>query len=287
VTINVAGGGSVEPGSGAYPAGSFLTLTPRAQPGQLFTGWTLDGVYVGYAAPLTLTVDGPHTLVAQFVARPTFADIPASDPDYLAVTTLAALGIINPGGVNGTGRFEPERPVARAEVAAFLARTFGWQGENHPNLFPDQCDPVGTAGCVDDALWKSVAALAQYGVVGGYTDGATCAASGLPAPCYLPRDPVLRIQIVSIVARAFTKTPALRPTSFWDRQPAVSSQYTNVPDSGTQRSDLATYRQNAGPIPEQANDGTFPAPNGVASRRFVIATLWQAFSAQYGFDRVP
>ena len=50
------------------------------------------------------------------------------------------LGIINPGGVNGSGRFEPERDVKRAEMAAFVARIFGWDKEFHANNFPDKCD---------------------------------------------------------------------------------------------------------------------------------------------------
>jgi len=89
------------------------------------------------------------------------------------------------------------------------------------------------------------------------------------------------------VARAFTKAPDLRPTGFWDRLAANPAQYTNVPDAGSQRSDLATYRANAGPVPGQANDGTFPQPTDPATRRFVIEVLWQAYSAQFGVDRVP
>jgi len=56
------------------------------------------------------------------------------------------------------------------------------------------------------------------------------------------------------------------------------AQYTNGPDGGTQRSDLATCR---------ANDGTFPAPTDPATRRFIVEVLWQAYSAQFGTDRVP
>ena len=140
---------------------------------------------------------------------------------------------------------------------------------------------------MDDELWNTVAALADYGVVGGDTDAATCAALGTTAPCYLPRENILRVQVVGIVARAFTKAPDLRPIGFWDRLAAVTSQYTNVPDAGTQRSDLATYRANAGPIPGQASDGTFPDPNGAASRRFVIEALFQAYSSVYGVITVP
>jgi len=212
--------------------------------------------------------------------------VPTSDPDYQAITTLAARGIVNPAGVNGSGQFQPGRSVARAEVAAFLARAFGWEGEFHGNSFPDKCDPTGQ-GCVDDTLWNDVAALKDYGVVGGYNDAATCAALGTTAPCYLPRERVLRVQVVSIVARAFTKAPDLRPTGFWDRLTANPAQDTNVPDAGSQRGDLATYRANAGPIPGQASDAQFTAPTAAATRRFVIAVLWQAYGAQFGVDRVP
>jgi len=131
----------------------------------------------------------------------------------------------------------------------------------------------------DVAVFFTIVILVVFVVTSGYLSQ--------PRAAQAADDPFLRIQIVSIVTRAFTKTPALRPTGFWERQPAVGGQYTNIPDNGTQRSDLATYRQNAGPIPEQVNDGTFPDLNGVAARRFMIAVLWQAFSAQYGVDRVP
>ncbi len=54
-----------------------------------------------------------------------FGDIPASDPGYQVITFLAALGIVNPNGVNGSGNFQPGTAVKRAEVATFAARTFG------------------------------------------------------------------------------------------------------------------------------------------------------------------
>ncbi len=65
------------------------------------------------------------------------------------------------------------------------------------------------------------------------------------------------------------------------------SQYTNVPDAGSQCRDLATYRANAWPGIGQASNGTFPAPKEAATRRFVIEALWQAYGAVYGVDRVP
>ena len=286
-TASVVGPGSITPvGTTSYVTGSRATYTAVAATGQVFTGWTLDGRYLGYASPLTFTVNSDRALVATFVARPTFGDVPSSDPDYQAITTLAALGIVSPTGVNGSGQFQPDRAVARAEVAAFIARVFGWERESHANSFPDRCDPTG-AGCGDEPIWNDVAALQDYGVIGGYTDPATCTALGTTAPCYGPREVVARLQVVSIVARAFIKVPDLRSTGFWDRLAAVTSQYPNVPDAGSQRSDLATYRQNGGAIPGEMADGQFPAPTDTATRRFVIAVLWQAYSAVYGAAAVP
>jgi hypothetical protein len=287
VTASAQGSGSVTPaGATSYTTGGTATYAATAGAGQVFVGWTLDGQYVGYASPLTFTVDANRTLVATFAARPTFTDVPSSDPDYQAITTLAALGIVNPAGVNGSGQFQPARDVARAEVAAFIARVFGWEGEFHGNPFPDKCAPDGSA-CVDDRLWNDVAALRDYGVVGGYTDPATCQALGTTAPCYDPRGNVLKVQVVSIVARAFIKTPDLRPTGFWDRLEANSAQYTNVGTEGTQRSDLTTYRANAGEIPGQSDSATFVNPTKNGTRLFVIQVLYQAYNAQFGVDRVP
>jgi hypothetical protein len=65
------------------------------------------------------------------------------------------------------------------------------------------------------------------------------------------------------------------------------NQYTNGSNSLTQRSDLATYRTNAGPVPGQASDTAFPDPEGAGARRFVIEVLYQAFNAEYSVDRVP
>jgi alpha-tubulin suppressor-like RCC1 family protein len=286
VTVSQTGSGTVSPGTSTYAAGSLATFTATPAAGQVFTGWTLDGQYVGFAPTLDFTVNGNRTLVATFAPRPAFSDIGGlSEAEQNQITFLAALGIVNPAGVNNSGQFQPTRQVARAEVAAFIARTFGWDDEFHRNNFPDKCDPSG-ANCVDDELWNNVAALADYGIVGGYTDPATCQSAGTTAPCYLPRDPVKHVQVVSIVARAFIITD-LRPDAYWDRLPAVPGQYTNVPDEGTQRSDLATYRQNAGPVPGETSAGTFPDPEGPSSRRYVVLVLYQAFAAQFGVDRVP
>jgi len=289
IIASASGNGTVSPaGTTVYGNGTVASYTATAAAGQTFTGWTLDGAYVGYANPLTITVNSSHALVATFVATPTFSDLgPLSAADRQAITFLAARGIVNPAGINGSGQFQPGGDVARAEVAAFIARAFGWENEFHANTFPDRCVPGNTTNCIDAKLWNDVAALKDYGIVGGYTDPATCQAGGTTAPCYLPRDGVQRVQVVSIVARAFIKTPDLRPTGFWDRLAADTAQYTNVGTEGTQRSDLTTYRANAGELPGQGDSATFVNPGGNSTRLFVIQVLYQAYNAQFGVDRVP
>jgi len=283
------GSGTVTPsGTTSYAAGTQASYIAVAAAGSTFVGWTLDGQYVGYASPLTFAVNSNRTLTAQFIVTPQFGDLGALGAgDRQMVTFLAALGIVNPQGVNGSGQFQPSGEVKRAEMAAFIARTFNWQDEFHANTFPDRCLATDPSNCIDSELWNDVAALKDYGIVGGYTDALTCNADGFDPPCYLPRMSVLRVQVVSIVARAFIKTPDLRPTGFWDRLMANGAQYTNVGTEGTQRSDLTTYRANAGEIPGQSGSGTFNNPEGNGSRLFVVQVLYQAFNAQFGTDRVP
>ena len=288
VSASASGPGTITPaGTSTYGASAQASYTATATGNAVFVGWTLDGVYVGYANPLNFAVNSNRTLVATFVARTSFSDVPTSDGDYQAITFLTALGIINPAGVNSSGQFQPDRAVNRAEISAFIARLFGWEGEFHANTFPDRCLPSDPNNCIDARLWNDVAALKDYGVVGGYTDSNTCTGAGTTAPCYLPRDTVKRVQVLSIIARSFIKTPDLRPTGFWDRLAANPAQYTNVGTEGTQRSDLTTYRTKAGPVPGETSDATFPNPEGEGSRRFVIEALFQAFAAQFSVDRVP
>ena len=80
---DVDGGGTVTPtGATSYATGDIATYAAIPATGQVFVGWTLDGSYVGYANPLTFTVGGNRTLVATFVARPAFTDVPTAGPDY-------------------------------------------------------------------------------------------------------------------------------------------------------------------------------------------------------------
>ncbi len=77
-----------------------------------------------------------------------------------------------------------------------------------------------------------------------------------------------------------------RPASGTAWRPTARSTPTSRRD-GTQRSDLTTYRANAGAIPGQTGDTTFASPEKESTRLFVIQVLYQAYNAQFGTDRVP
>lgn len=75
-------------------------------------------------------------------------------------------------------------------------------------------------------------------------------------PATFPRDGVQRVQVVSIVARAFTTAPDLRPTGFWDRLAANGAQYTNVStrwDAALRPDDLPRQR-GRDPRPDERYD---------------------------------
>ena len=113
VAASAVGRGTVTPsGTTTYPAGNTATYAATPAPGQVFIGWTLDGVYVGYPATLAFTVNSNRTLVATFAARPTFGDVPTTDPDYQAITFLAAAGVDQPGGGQRL-RAVPARAIGR------------------------------------------------------------------------------------------------------------------------------------------------------------------------------
>ncbi len=245
-----------------------------------------QGTFAMYAASAgagqTFTVTAGHTLVVAFVATPIFKDTAAlSAQDQRATTFLAAIGVINPASADGSGNFQLGAPVNRAQMATFIARTFGWESELHASNFPDRCGPGNPSNCIDPRLWNDVAALKNRGIVGGGTDSAICQASVTATPCCLPRDGVKMVPVVWIVARAFIKEPTLRPTGVWDRFAAVPGQYTN----------LATYRANVGTIPGQTSDATFPTPSGrapasLSSRSSTSTVALRRLSAHHQADAV-
>lgn len=135
VTTSVAGGtGSIalaEAGAGDgfnLPAGVYAigtSVLATLTTSETFTGWTLNGVDAGTANPLTFTVNGPTTLVANVTTVGFTLDLSATaggtvvaDPVsalYLPDTVVALTATPNPGyrftgwgGANGADVVDPE-----------------------------------------------------------------------------------------------------------------------------------------------------------------------------------
>jgi subtilisin family serine protease len=188
-------------------------------------------------------------------ARPTFSDVPPSNPYYVAIEQLAARGITNG---YGNGQFGPSDLAVRAQMAAFIARSVGWEGQNWGTPFSDQSG-------VDSALWQDVGTLAHYNVARGYGDGT-----------FRPLDPVLHVQTASFIARA------LVTAGYWQAQADDPAIYPNVPPSSGNRLDLITFVHYAGAMPNRPATATWSDWNTPASRGWFAQVLWQALDATSG-----
>jgi uncharacterized repeat protein (TIGR02543 family) len=255
--------GSTPGGSASASApgpGAVVELTAAPDPGYVFTGWTVDGVFEGWRTPLTLTMDTNHTVLASFAAVPGFPDVTPGNPAYEAIAQLAARGIIR--GYED-GRFGPNDATKRAQMAALIARAMGWDKEDHGNRFPDR-------GSVDADLWRNVGTLAYYNVARGYPDGT-----------YKPTAEVLHAQVASFIARAMVAK------GYWQAQPDDPALYPNVPATSGHRADIATFVYYAGPFPG-APDTTaaWGGWNQPASRAWFAQALWRALDSYFDADRV-
>jgi hypothetical protein len=265
--LSSSGGGSVKadaPGwhSGSpYPDGMVVTLTATPNTAYVFTGWTVDGDFQGWANPLTITMADAHSVVANFARRRGYPDLPPGPAPYEAVSQLTARDIIR-GYKNGD--FGPTDPTLRAQMAALIARAMGWDTENWGTAFPDQ-------GEVDAELWRNVGTLAHYDVARGYGDGT-----------YRPLDPVLQVQVISFITRAMVARHYWSPVT--DDEPAL---YPNVPRDSGHRLDVLTYYHNAGTIPGAAPDQPWMTWTEPATRGWFALALWPALDSYFAVDRVP
>ncbi len=260
LAVTVAGGGSVTPGTSAFPSGAVASLVPAPAGGQVFTGWTVDGKHGGWASPLTIAMIGDSDVTASFAPRPAFADVPTNAGAYEAIGQLAARGVIKG---YGDGQFGPGDPVLRAQMAALIARAMRWDMEDHATPFPDR-------GTVDDALWRNVGTLAYYGVAKGYGDGT-----------YGPLNQVLNIQTIAFIARAMVAR------GYWRRQDDDPRLHPNIPASSGHRGDIATYIRYAGPI--RGTGATTAAWEGwdlPATRGWFAFVQWQALDSYWRVDQV-
>jgi alpha-tubulin suppressor-like RCC1 family protein len=239
--------------------------------------WGANGTYqLGVTAPETIpspvqvpglgkvfavTGGGAHSAA---LALPTFCDVSSNTTYGHAITQLAARGIIR-GYANAC--FGPTDTTQRAQMAAFIARAMGWDGENHGNPFSDR-------NGIDETLWRNVGTLAHYGVAFGYT-GSACTQRNTPSPCFGPTDKVTQAQTISFVTRAMVKK------GYWVQQPDNPSLYPNLPASSGHRADMATYMHYVeGTLPGTSNASQWANWAQPASRGWFSEALWNALETR-------
>jgi alpha-tubulin suppressor-like RCC1 family protein len=289
VTIgsNSPGTGTAAPASAVYAVGSSPSITATPDAGSTFIGWTLDGADAGWAVPRSITMDGPHTLVANFVKTPTFSDVPVkaslpkSDPayptTYAAITQLAARGVIRG---YGDGTYGPTDKIFRSQQAALIGRPL-YSGETASNPFSDKCLPNDPANCVDPELWNFVAVLSAHGIALGYNDAATC--SPQPAPCYDPRAEVTYAQGISFITRTMVDK------HYWVKQPIDPNLYGGALNGTGHEQDFATYAHYAGAPPDFPVSGPFTRAQLTAAgtRGWFAKALWRALDSYFGPAPAP
>lgn len=289
VTIgsNTPGAGTATSASDVYAAGTAASVTATPDASSVFIGWTLDGADAGWAVPLSVTMDGPHRLVANFVATPVFSDVPKTasvakgDPaypsSYAAITQLAARGVIRG---YGDGTYVPLAKLFRAHQAALIGRLL-YPNEFAANPFSDKCLPNDPRNCIDPELWNFAAVLNAHGIALGYSDAATC--SPQPAPCYDPRAVVTFAQGVSFITRTMVDK------QYWAQQPIDPNLYGGVLNGTGHEQDFATYLHYAGVPPDFPVSGHFTKAQLTAGsdRSWFARTLWKALDSYFGPAPAP
>lgn len=97
LTLSSNGPGTTNPGGGtiSYGTGTTVTITESPNSGDTFSGWYLDGAFMGTSNSLVATMDKDHQVAAFFAGNnntsptPTPTSMPAPTPNpYLIIPTL-------------------------------------------------------------------------------------------------------------------------------------------------------------------------------------------------------
>ncbi len=269
LTKGVKGLGNVvvDPPAVSLATGTVVTLTAVPLPGQVFIGWVVDDVLRSYANPVRLTMNGNHTVVAQFAAQQLFNDVNAGTPSAEAINALAARGVIR-GCDSSAGLFCPDETTLRAQMAALITRAMGWDTLDLGNPFPDQ-------NGVDNDLWRNVGTLAIYGVAKGYDkDGG--------GKYFDPTGNVLAGQTISFITRAMIKK------GYWQPHADDGTAYPNVPGISGHRDDIATYIFYVKSLPDFPNtSGPFATWDQPSTRAWFARTLWAALQSHFNVELLP
>lgn len=134
-----------------------------------------------------------------------FTDVDADAWYARAIHTLASLGMIK--GI-GDDRYEPNRPITRAEFTA-IAMRFAHLETGRENSFSD----------VNEAAWyyPYIVGSVQYGWINGYPDGT-----------FRPDQTISRVEVTTIVNRMLDR---VADESYISEQPMALKQFHDVPVS--------------------------------------------------------
>ncbi|MFN8514154.1 MAG: spherulation-specific family 4 protein [Chloroflexia bacterium] len=197
-----------------------------------------------------------------------FTDVHPADPAYTAIDQLFARGVIS-GYATEPPTFGPGDTSQRAQMAALISRAMGWESDSAGNPFTDRCAPDG---CVNDALWGFVTALASRDVAKGYSP-----------TTFGPFDAVLKQQVILFIARAKIYR------GDWVKQLDDARVYPGSASNVAAHQEIVTYVAYAGAIPDApaALDTTWPDLYQPATRGWFARALWQTYPEGKGPALLP
>jgi hypothetical protein len=122
-------------------------------------------------------------------ATPTFADVPAADPDFPYIEALSRAGVTG-GCATAPPRFCPDDPLTRGQMSVFLIRALGFDAGSAPR------DPFFHDVVPAAFYFAHVQLMRQHGITFGCAPDAFCPDAG-----------VTRGQIAVFVVRAMRLVP--------------------------------------------------------------------------------
>lgn len=198
---------------GSAPAGSIVALSVNGELRTRVYAATTMAVYNGKVSldpglnVITAQVEGTEAVATASLYRITvaFSDL-EGDPLRDDIELLATLGVLSG---DGTGRFLPEDPLNRAQLAKLLAEALGL-----PEADPALVDGLADAAALPGWARPYVAAAFQAGLLRGYPDGT-----------FQPDRALTRAELVATVVRAVPEDLAGdRPAISWADEVPVWAQ---------------------------------------------------------------
>lgn len=111
--VDVSVGGVEQTTPYLLQSGTIAQLTATPNSGYSFSNWTRDGIYVSPANPYNITMDGNHTVAANFYSF-------APPPNLLPVTLTAEPVPLSPLTCNNVSLYDLEIPATQVSVGESL-----------------------------------------------------------------------------------------------------------------------------------------------------------------------